>query len=51
VNDISKSQKTVNDSRDALVHYFEKANIHRADAFLIVQAIERLITAKIDEPK
>jgi hypothetical protein len=41
----------VNNVRDAVVHFFEKAGIPRSDAFMLMQAIERFIDAKIQEPK
>jgi hypothetical protein len=41
----------VNEIRDALVHYLEKnvPGLGRAEAFLIVQAIERFIVAKMND--
>jgi hypothetical protein len=46
---IKQPHQEVNEIRDALVHYFEKAGLGRGEAFLIVQAIERFITAKLND--
>ncbi len=39
----------VNNARDALAHHLENAGMARAEAFLITQAIERFITAKMED--
>ncbi len=42
-----ESHEDVNEARDALVHHLENAQLPRAEAFLVTQAIERFIAAKL----
>lgn len=43
------THRTVNDARDALIHYLELTGVHRAEAYLLAQAIEKFIVAKMED--